>query len=180
MAESKEIVLGSGSLYIAEYSDSIPDDTSLEIAGNLIAEIKGGASVEYKPTIIEVESDELQTIARFVGKEEITFKSGIMKWNFDNLAQLAEGTLTDDTENDIRTLKLGAKGANEMTKYVVRFVHTKQDGYKIRATLVGSAVNGFTIAFVPDKETVIDAEFKAMPHDTDGTQLIYSVEYASA
>lgn len=179
MAEAKEIKLGSGVIYVAEFSESIPDDAALEVAGNLIGTIKGGAQVEYKPSIIEVEDDSLQVIARFIGKEEVTLKSGLLTWNLDNLKQLCEGTLTDDTENHIRTLKIGSKGATKMTQYVVRFVHTKEDGKKVRATLVGSATNGFNIAFVPDKETIIDAEFKAMPSDSDGTLLIYSIEYAA-
>lgn len=178
MAETKDIVLGSGSLYIAEYTGTtLPSNATIETNTNLVGEIKGGASVEYKANIIEVDSDDLQTIARFIGKEEITFKSGILKWNLDNLAQLSSGAITDDDVTGIRTLKIGGKGARKCTNYVVHFVHTKSDGKKIRATLVGNAVDGFTIGFVPDKETVVDATFKALAHDDAGTQLVYSIEY---
>ena len=51
----------------------------------------------------------------------------------------------------------------------------KADG-DIRVTIVGNNQAGFSLAFAKDKETVIDAEFKAMPLDTDGTKIIYEEE----
>lgn len=177
MAEIKEIILGSGKLYIAEFEDELPTNAELEIEGNLAGNIKGGASVEYKPSIIEVDSDENITVARFIGKEEITFKSGYLTWNLDNLKHLSQGTITDNAVTGIRTLKIGGKGARKMKNYVVHFVHTKSDGFKVRATLVGNPTDGFSLAFAPDKESVIDAVFKALAHDGEGTQLIYSMEY---
>mgnify|MGYP006978495689 CR=1 FL=1 len=33
-------------------------------------------------------------------------------------------------------------------------------------------LNGFSLAFNPDKETVVDAEFSAMSSDDDGTLVI--------
>ena len=47
---AEQIKLGSGDLYIAAFSDTIPADATLEVAGNQVAHIKGGASLEYKPT----------------------------------------------------------------------------------------------------------------------------------
>ena len=43
-----------------------------------------------------------------------------------------------------------------------------QDGNK-----VGNNQNGFTLAFAKDQETVIDAEFKALAQDDDGTLIMY-------
>ena len=50
----------------------------------------------------------------------------------------------------------------------------------MRVTIVGKNEAGFSLAFAKDKETVIDAVFKAMPHDTDGTLIIYEEEIVSA
>ncbi len=40
-------------------------------------------------------------------------------------------------------------------------------------TIVGKNTAGYTLAFAKDKETVIDAEFEAMPSDEQGTLIIY-------
>jgi len=42
----------------------------------------------------------------------------------------------------------------------------------VRVTIVGTNEAGFTIAWAKDKETVINAEFKAQPVDRDGTLII--------
>jgi hypothetical protein len=177
MPELKGFTLGSGNLYVMAYSGSMPANTSIEVAANLIGEIKGGASIEYKFSTIDIEDDNFQRVASFIGKEEVTLKSGVMKWNLDNLAQLSSGALLDDAVTGVRTLKIGGLGARELDKYVVHFVHTKADGKKIRATMLATSSNGFTLAFEPDKQTIVDAEFKAMASDAAGTQLIYSIEY---
>ena len=60
-------------------------------------------------------------------------------------------------------------------KYLLRFVHEdKSDGSVIRITIIGSNESGLEIAFANDSETVINAEFKAVPHDANGTLVIYS------
>ena len=134
--------------------------------------------MEYKPTEYEAKDDSGSLVKRFIIAEEITFKSGILTWNMETLNKLcAAGTYADDALTHVRTLKLGGKGAREMAEFVIRFVHTAKDGNKFRATLVGTASNGFSLAFAPDKETVVDAEFKAKAHDANGTQLILAEEY---
>lgn len=176
---TNQIVLGSGELYVAAYDaeTGIPEHAVLEVAANQMGLIKGGASVEYKPTEYEIYDDSYQVHKRFITSEEVTFKSGVLTWNVETLKNLiAKGTYADDTEGT-RTLKLGGKAARLMDEYVVRFVHTYSDGNKLRITLVGTASNGFSLAFAPDKETVIDAEFKAKAHDADGVQLIIEDTY---
>lgn len=49
-----------------------------------------------------------------------------------------------------------------MTNVLIRFVHKKDDGKKIRFTMIGSAGNGFEMEFNPEEETVVDAEFTAV------------------
>ena len=48
----------------------------------------------------------------------------------------------------------------------------KADG-DIRITIVGSNEAGLELTFAKDKETVINAEFKAQPHDKDGTLILF-------
>lgn len=175
---TEQIILGSGDLYVMDYSGgTIPTDTVIETDDNLIGRIKGGASLEYKPTEYEVADDSFKVQKRFVISEETTFKSGVLTWNLEVLSKLiAAGTYTDD-EAGKRTLKFGGNGARLMKEFVIHFVHTEPDGNKFSITLVGTASNGFSLAFAPDKETVIDAEFKAKAHDANGTQVIMTETY---
>ena len=177
---TEQIILGSGDLYVTDFTGTIPEDTVIEVEENLIGRIKGGASLEYKPTEYEVADDAYKVIKRFVISEETTFKSGVLTWNLAVLNKLiAAGTYSDD-ETGKRTLKFGGNGARVMKEFLVHFVHTEQDGNKFTITLVGTASNGFSLAFAPDKETVIDAEFKAKGHDASGTQVIMTESYTVA
>ena len=177
--DTEQIILGSGDLYMtAYYGTDLPEDSTLEVESNRVGAIQGGATLEYKPTEYEPKDDTGKVYERFVTSEETTLKSGVMTWNAETLKGLtARSTYTDDPTKKVRTLKIGGIGARPMAKNVVRFVHTKADGHKFRITIVGTASNGFSLAFAPDKETVIDAEFKALAHGADNTQVIISEEY---
>lgn len=177
-----QLVLGSGELYIAAYvpDTGIPDDAVLETETNKMGYIKGGASLDYKPNEYEIFDDGFNIQNRYIVSEEVTFKSGVLTWNTNALKKLtARNTFADDAVNQIRTLKLGGVGARLMDEYVVRFVHTYSDGNKLRITLVATASNGFSLAFAPDKETVIDAEFKAKAHGSDSVQVIIAESYGT-
>ncbi len=170
------IILGSGDLFIAEYDDAIPEDAAFEADTNKVGRIKGGAEVSYKPSEYEVTDDKNETIMRSITKEEVTFKSGILTWFMGTLAKFCPGVLTDDATKKESVLKIG--GAKKLKAYAIRFVHTKDTGFKLRVTLVGTAGNGFTLKFDPAKETVVDAEFKALSQ-TDGTLVEIRDQYAA-
>lgn len=87
---TEQIVLGSGVLYVAPYdaTNGIPEDAVLEVEANQIGLIKGGASVEYKPTEYEIYDDAYQVHQRFITSEEVSFKSGVLTWNVETLKNL--------------------------------------------------------------------------------------------
>ena len=112
---------------------------------------------------------------RFITAEEATFKSGILTWNVEALSKIiSNGNYVTDTEK--RTLKLGGNGAREMEKFAVVFEHTKSDGKAIRVGMVGTNDAGLTLEFASDKETVVDAEIKAMGYDDNGTLVVIEEE----
>lgn len=176
------IILGSGKLYVTAYDadTGIPADETIETDANTMGRIKGGASLEYKPTTYEVIDDTHYVVKRFIQSEEVSFKSGVLTWNLKNLQKLAGACeYTDAAETGIKTLKVGGRGANGLTPYVVRFVHN--DGEKIlRVTLVGTSEAGFVLTFAADKETVIDAVFKAVSHDEQGTLVVVTESAVTA
>jgi len=164
--DRKSVLLGSGVLYLMPFAGEMPEDAALEAEDNALGRIKGGASLEYKPEEYEVEDDMGEVVVRFITKEEAMFKSGVLTWALENLAKLSPGVYTHDETGGEKKLVIG--GAKSLTDYALRFVHTKADGNKLRITMVATAGSGFTLTFEGKKETVIDAEFKALSQD-DGT-----------
>ncbi|MGX7745694.1 hypothetical protein [Rhodopseudomonas parapalustris] len=171
----EKIVLGSGKLYISEFTGTIPTNTTLEVDANLLGLIQGGATVEYKPTFYDAK-DDLELVQKTViTTEEVTFKSGIMTWNGNTLKKLCATARVTEASGK-RTVKIGGISNNDGKKYVIRFLHEDAADGDIRATIVGNNQAGFSMAFTKDKETVIDAEFKAAPMDNEGTKIIYEEE----
>lgn len=172
---SDRIVLGSGKLYVTTFTDKIPTDAELEVKENIIGYIQGGASLSYKPTFYEAKDDLGLVVKKIVTEEEATLTSGIMTWNGETLKKLCATARTDDkgeSGQTVKTVKIGGIDNYNGESYVIRFVHKDSDGV-IRITIRGTNEAGFEIAFAKDKETVINAEFKALPMDNEGTLIEY-------
>lgn len=179
----KKIVLGSGKLYyddnLTETSPgvyTIPADTQIEQDTSLLGWIKGGATLEYTPEFYSTKDDLGMVSKKILVSEEVILKSGIMTWNSDVLTTLVSTSRFERSEDQkTNTVKIGGIDNYQDEKYLLRFVHKdKSDGSTIRITIIGSNESGLEIAFANDSETVINAEFKAVPHDTQGTLVIYS------
>lgn len=180
---SDKIVLGSGKLYVAEATKSgnaytIPADNTLEVAANLIGYIQGGATLEYTPEFYEAKDDLGYVSKKYLTQEEAVLKSGVMTWNGDTLAKLTS-TARVSTSTGKKTVKIGGIGNFDGKNYVIRFVHEDSVDGDIRITIVGSNESGFEMAFAKDAETVINAEFKAIPNDADGTLIIFEEEVSA-
>lgn len=171
---SERIILGSGMLYIDEFTGTIPEDATIEVADKLLGNIKGGATLEYKPEYYTAEDDLGLIKKTTMTKEEVSLKSGIMAWCGTTLKKLCStARVTEDSVNKLRTVKIGGVGNQDGKKYLIRFLHEDAVDGDVRITIVGSNQSGFSLAFAKDKETVIDAEFKAEPLDGEGTLVIY-------
>lgn len=171
----KTITLGSGKLYIVEYTGKIPENTEIEKEDNLIGYIQGGAELEYKPEFYTAEDDLGQAKKTIITKEEAKLKSGVMTWNAQTLEKLSStGRVTE--EKGIRKIKIGGIANNDNKNYIIHFVHEDSVDGDVRITIVGKNTAGFTLAFAKDKETVVDAEFEAIPSDDEGTLIIYQEE----
>lgn len=179
---NEEVILGSGDLFVMSYTgEAIPEDSVIEATANQIGHIQGGATLEYKPTDYSVVDDMGAVLKRFITEEEVTLKSGVLTWGVNTLAKLCPaGALTEDSSTHKSTLKIGGRGKTGISKVLARFVHTYDTGLKLRITIVATASSGFTLAFAKDKETVIDAELKAVPHDTDGTLVVIEQDTRAA
>lgn len=177
--ETEKIVLGSGKVYASEFTGTIPERSVIETAANLLGLIQGGATLEYKPEFYTAEDDLGLVSKTIITKEEATFKSGIMTWCGKTLQKLCATARVEETENK-RTVKIGGRSNDDGKSYVIHFVHEDATDGDVRVTVVGKNQAGFSLAFAKDKETVIDAEFKAAPHDSEGTLIIYEEEIPAA
>lgn len=175
--ESDIITLGSGDLMIKEYTDTMPAHTDFDVTTELLGRIQGGATLEYSGEWYEAKDDTGKVVKTIITSEEVLLKSGIITWNGNTLAQLC-ATARVTEENGLRIVKIGGAENYNGKSYALCFHHAdKVDG---DVWLVVRAVNqgGFSLAFAKDKETIIDAEFKCLPQDDDGTLVQYIEEIA--
>jgi hypothetical protein len=185
--DTNRITLGSGKLYIKEHTstDTFTDIkakiTEMQVDTNLIGYISGGASLDYKATFYTADDDFAYVVKTVLTKEEVTLKSGVMTWNGNTLKKLCStATVTDDTVNGLRSVKIGGINNQDGKLYTILFVHEDAVDGNIYIFIVGNNQSGFTFSFATGKETVIDAEFKASPLDTDGTKIIYAEDIPKA
>ena len=153
-----EIILGAGEVYIYEFDGAeIPDHETIETTEHNVGHCSGGFSVEYKPEKYDVKNQYGRTVKSFIINEEVTAKTGILSWDLDKLALLSTAKI--ETTSGKKTLTIGAGGS--LKTALLRFVHTKADGKKLRFTMVGQGGTGFSLDF-NDKELTIDAELTAV------------------
>lgn len=181
MGASKRITLGSGKLYLTQFSgDAIPDTATITVPDNLLGYIQGGATLEYKPTFYEAKDDLGYVIKTIITEEEATLKSGVLTFNGKTLEKLCDtARVTEDTSKKTRTVKFGGVGNAKRARYLICFHHEDPIDGDIWVIIVGNNQAGFSLAFAKDKETVIDAEFKALSQDDEGTLITYIEEDAT-
>ena len=162
MSKNKdEIILGAGEVYMYEFNeDTIPEDAIIETPEHNVGHCSSGFSVEYKPTKYDVLNQYEKVVKSFITKEEITAKTGILTWSLENLSMLSTGEYKEDKEKSKRFLVFTGKGKSLKT-VLLRFVHEKENGKKIRFTMIGQGGAGFSLAF-EGKELAIDAEISAI------------------
>lgn len=163
MSEKDEIIFGAGELYLSEFTgNAIPEDEEIEIPDSNVGHCSGGFSVDYKPEKYKVENQYGKTVRSYVIKEEIVAQTGILSWDLNKLALLSTAKISVDKENKKKILKFG--GSNPTIKTVLlRFVHTKENGKKLRFTMIGQGGNGFAIEFTT-KELTVDAQITAIEY----------------
>lgn len=176
---SKEnITLGSGKLYVKAYTNEMPTVEDVCVAENLLGYIQGGASLEYKEETHE-EKDDLGYVSKIVTtKEEALLKCGLITWNGETLQKLVDRAKVE-TRDGKRVTKIGGAGNAQGKYYAICFHHEDKADGDLWVLIKGRNTAGFALIFATDKGTVTEPEFKAMPHDTDGT-LIELIEEADA
>ena len=173
--DAEVITLGSGDLMIKEYSDAMPAYTDFDVTTDLLGRIQGGATLEYSGEWYEAKDDTGKVVKTIITSEEATLKSGIITWNGKTLTKLCSTARVTEADG-IRTVKIGGVGNHNGKSYALCFHHTDKADGDVWIVIRGVNQGGFSLAFAKDKETVIDAEFKCLPQDDEGTLIQYIEE----
>ena len=158
------ILLGGGAVYMMPIDGltSIPDDSVIETDTNNIGWCESGAKIQYKPKLADIYNQYDQLVKRFITRENLTFKTGILTWNLENLSKLSNANFVPATENNLER-RVVFTGTGALNTVLLRFVYIKENGKAIRFTMVGQGGNGFGLDF-SDKATSIDAEIQGIQY----------------
>lgn len=177
--DNETITLGSGKVYLMEFTGEMPTVDTICKPENLLAWIKGGAELAYTMETYE-EKDDLGMVSKIiVTTEEVLFKMGLLTWNGETLTKLVDRGTTSEASGK-RITKIGGAGNASNKNYVICFFHEDQVDGNLWVLIKGKNTAGFTLTFATDAGTVVEPEFKAMPQDDDGTliQLIEEIPAA--
>ena len=174
---SDEIILGSGDLFVAEFSGTIPEDSEIEIDTNRAGNIKGGAKLEYSATSQTVEDDMGRVKKTITTKELVKLITGMITWApLWVQAVISTARVDTSTKKGHRIYKIGGLKNQNKKRYLYRFVHTRDDGRKLRVTVTGKNTGTISLNFNPENPTTVDAEITADTVDSEGTLVILDDE----
>jgi hypothetical protein len=162
------ITLGSGKIYLTAFSETMPTPETLCVADNLLGYIKGGAALEYTEETYE-EKDDLGYVSKIITtSEEAILRCGLLTWNGTTLSKLIDRCQTTEAGGK-RTTKIGGAGNAQGGYYAICFHHEDSVDGDLWIMVKGRNTAGATLTFAADEGTVVEPEFKAMPHDDAGT-----------
>lgn len=166
--DKKSITLGSGLIYLKDFSDTMPEVTDLCKEENLLGYIKGGAALEYTQETYE-EKDDLGYVSKIITtSEEALLKCGLLTWNGDTLTKLIDRCKTEDKDGK-RITRIGGAGNTQGGYYAICFFHEDKIDGNLWIVIKGRNTAGATLTFAAEEGTVVEPEFKALPHDDKGT-----------
>lgn len=162
------VTLGSGKIYLQTFSESMPTVDALCVESNLLGYIKGGASLEYTQETYE-EKDDLGYVSKIITtNEEAVLKCGLLTWNGTTLKKLLDRCSSTEVSGK-RTTKIGGAGNAQGGYYAICFHHEDKTDGDLWILIKGRNTAGATLTFATDAGTTVEPEFKALPHDSDGT-----------
>lgn len=162
------VTLGSGKIYLQTFSESMPTVDALCVESNLLGYIKGGASLEYTQETYE-EKDDLGYVSKIITtNEEAVLKCGLLTWNGTTLKKLLDRCSSTEASGK-RTTKIGGAGNAQGGYYAICFHHEDKTDGDLWILIKGRNTAGATLTFATGAGTTVEPEFKALPHDSDGT-----------
>ena len=173
------ITLGSGKIYLQAFAEAMPTVEDICKPENELGHIKGGAALEYTEETYE-EKDDLGRVSKIITtNEEALLKCGLLTWNGETLKKLID-RCTSTTEGGKRVTKIGGAGNTQGGYYAICFHQPDAVDGDMWVLIKGRNTAGCTLTFAKDEGTVVEPEFKALPHDENGTliELIEEIDAA--
>ena len=162
------ITLGSGKIYVDAFAETMPTVDALCVEDKLLGYIKGGAALEYTEETYE-EKDDLGYVSKIITtSEEAILRCGLLTWNGTTLKKLIDRCTTSEADGK-RTTKIGGAGNTQGGYYAICFHHEDPTDGDLWIMIKGRNTAGATLTFATEEGTVVEPEFKAMPHDNAGT-----------
>lgn len=166
--DKETITLGSGKIYLQAFADEMPTVDTLCVEANLLGYIKGGAALEYTQETYE-EKDDLGYVSKIITtNEEALLRCGLLTWNGTTLKNLIDRCTSVEAAGK-RTTKIGGAGNAQGGYYAICFFHEDRVDGNVWILIKGRNTAGATLTFAADAGTVVEPEFKALPHDDAGT-----------
>lgn len=173
------ITIGSAHAYLMEFTGTLPAIASICVEANRLGYIKGGASLEYTEETY-TEKDDLGYVSKTITTdEEAKVKMGLITWNGTTLQKLIDRCTVTEADGK-RTVKIGGAGNAQGKKYVLCLHHEDKTDGDMWIMIVGRNTAGATITLATDNGSLIEPEFTAEPHDTDGTLIEITEEVGTA
>lgn len=176
-----KITLGSGKIYILEYSGTMPEIDAFCKEENLLGKIKGGAQLTYT-TETHDEQDDLGTTSKvIITKEAATLKLGLITFNGQTIAKLNDRCkVTEDKTKGRRTLHIGGAGNSQGKQWAYCFHHHDKEDGDAWVRVRGANQAGLALAYAMDAGSKLEPEIKALPSDAEGTLIIYDEEISTS
>ena len=174
------ITLGSGIPYIMEYDpdNGMPTPEEICVEENRLGYCKGGAELSYTEETYE-EKDDLGYVSKVITtSEEAILKLGLLTFNGNTVKHLADRCTVTEASGK-RTIHIGGAGNSQGKEWALCFKHEDKKDGNLWVLIRGRNSTGFTLTFAADAGTVVEPEFKALPHDDKGT-LITLIEEIDA
>lgn len=162
MATPRDIILGSGILYLKKFTDGSEFNMADVIQDeNILGYIKNGCKFSYTKNTSSYYDDMKFVRKSFITDEEVKLTSGLITWNLETLNHiLTNQTYSEDDGK--RTFVLGGS-TRELDTIAAVFVHERGDGKQIRVGMVATNDGSLELNFLPDEPTVVDAVLTAVP-----------------
>lgn len=174
--EIDKIPLGSADVFVVKWTGEIPDNAALEVESNMIGRTKNGVTVNYAAEWYNVKSDDGKARRRKLVGEEASIAYGNITWNGETIRKLAATARSTQISDGTRKTKIGGIENDKEEKYLIRVLHRDKVAGNIRVTAVGVNTGGVGFGFLPNSESLVNAQFECDTIDDEGTLLIYEEE----
>lgn len=172
------INVGVGDIYVVKVSEDITVDSKddvLEVEANKIPHTSGGITFNYTATKKDITDDKGVVIDKAKEDEKLTIKIGILEDMASMYEWLTETAEIDDTNEGFTKIGIGGDVQSD-SKFVLRYVHTRKNGKKVRYTALVLPADGFSEPYTKGEAKIVDCEVTATALDSKGRLLIKKIE----